>query len=81
MKRMLLVGLFLIIGSAHAQSTDRPLMLVAAPLLQGLYSRTAVIVLPFADRHLGFIVNRATDTTLARLFPEHRSVFARPHAV
>ena len=31
MKHMLLVGLFLIIGSAHAQSTDRPLMLVAAP--------------------------------------------------
>jgi putative AlgH/UPF0301 family transcriptional regulator len=71
MKRILLVGLFLIIGSAHAQSTDRPLMLVAAPVLQGLYSRTAVIVLPFADRHLGFIVNRATDTTLAGLFPEH----------
>ena len=71
MKRTLLFCLFLIFGGAQAQSSDRPVMLVAAPGMQGLYSHTAVIVVPLADRHFGFIVNRATDTKLGKLFPQH----------
>jgi putative transcriptional regulator len=31
----------------------------------------ALIAVPAGERHLGFIVNRATDVKLATLFPEH----------
>ena len=45
---------------------------MAAPDLQGLYNRTALLVVPAAGgQHLGFIINRATDVKLATLFPEH----------
>ena len=58
--------------TAGAQDLDRPLLLVAAPDLQGLYSRTALLVVPAAGgQHLGFIINRATQVKLATLFPEH----------
>ncbi|HEV3011071.1 MAG TPA: YqgE/AlgH family protein [Burkholderiales bacterium] len=73
MKKLLLAG-FLIAAActAKAQDLDRPLLLVAAPDLQGLYSRTALLVVPAAGgQHLGFIINRATDVKLATLFPEH----------
>lgn len=60
------------IGTAGAQSVDRPLLLVAAPELQGLYSRTALLVVPAeGGQHVGFILNRATDVKMATLFPEH----------
>jgi putative transcriptional regulator len=58
-------------GLVHAQPTTRPLMLVASPELQGLYSRTALIAVPVGESHLGLIVNRATDIRLATLFPRH----------
>ena len=59
-------------ATAGAQSLDRPLLLVAAPDLQGPYSRTAVLVVPTAGgEHVGFILNRATGVKLATLFPEH----------
>jgi putative transcriptional regulator len=71
MKRILaLVFLLAATGVAQAQSA-KPLMLVASPALQGLYSRTALIVVPAGEAHLGFIVNRATDLKLATLVPEH----------
>jgi putative transcriptional regulator len=58
--------------TAGAQDLDRPLLLVAAPDLQGMYSRTALLVVPAAGgQHLGFIINRATDVKMATLFPEH----------
>ena len=45
---------------------------MAAPDLQGLYNRTALLVVPAAGgQHLGFILNRATELKLATLFPEH----------
>jgi putative transcriptional regulator len=60
------------IGGALAQDLGRPLLLVAAPDLQGPYSRTAVLVVPASDgQHVGFILNRATGVKLATLFPEH----------
>ena len=59
-------------ATAGAQNLDRPLLLVAAPDLQGPYSRTAVLVVPVAGgEHVGFILNRATGVKLATLFPEH----------
>jgi putative transcriptional regulator len=71
MKRFLaLVFLLVASGVAQAQSA-KPLLLVASPALQGLYSHTTLIVVPAGEAHLGFIVNRATDVKLATLFPEH----------
>lgn len=72
MKRLLAAFLIAAACTAGAQDLDRPLLLVAAPDLQGLYSRTALLVVPAAGgQHLGFIINRATDVRLATLFPEH----------
>ena len=73
MKKLLLAAfLFAAACAARAQDLDRPLLLVAAPDLQGLYSRTALLVVPAAGgQHIGFIINRATDVKMATLFPEH----------
>lgn len=81
MKKILLAGLLLAAAcAAHAQgpnlspnlSLHRPLLLVAAPDLQGLYSHTALLVVPAAGgQHFGFILNRATGVKLATLFPDH----------
>jgi putative transcriptional regulator len=54
-----------------AQPADKPLMLVATPAMQGLYSRTALIVVPAGKHHLGFIVNRATAVRVASVLPEN----------
>jgi putative transcriptional regulator len=72
MKR-LLVALLLVIGAAaaQAQTVAKPLMLVAAPDLQGFYSRTALIVIPVGPTHVGFIMNRATGYRMGALFPDH----------
>ena len=73
MKKFLIAGLLIAAAcTTSAQELDRPLLLVAAPDLQGLYNRTALLVVPAAGgQHLGFIINRATDVKLATLFPEH----------
>ena len=71
MKRLLAAAL--LAAAPHVacgQLLDRPVVLVAAPDLQGLYARTAVLVVPVSNgQHLGFILNRATDVKLATLFP------------
>src|SRR5260221_12061401 len=56
---------------ARAQNLAKPMLLVATPDLRGPYTRTAVLVVPMGNRHIGFILNRATDATLAKAFPEH----------
>jgi putative transcriptional regulator len=72
MKKTLIVCLLLVAACAvRAQELDRPLLLVAAPDLQGLFSRTALLVVPVRGEHVGFILNRATDLKLATLFPGH----------
>ncbi|MDX1374288.1 MAG: YqgE/AlgH family protein [Burkholderiales bacterium] len=63
--------LFLAACAAHAQDLDKPMLLVAAPDLQGPYSRTTLLVVPLDGQHFGFILNRATQVKLATLFPEH----------
>ena len=74
MKRLLAAAilLFLTLGAARAQVLEKPAVLVAQSDLQGIYSRTVLLVVPAANgQHLGFILNRATDVKLGNLFPEH----------
>jgi putative transcriptional regulator len=73
LKKFLIAGLLIAAAcTTSAQELDRPLLLVAAPDLQGLYNRTALLVVPAAGgQHLGFIINRATEVKLATLFPDH----------
>lgn len=68
-----LVAILLILGASLSRAEDlgQPLLLVATPDLKGPYSHTAVLVVPMGERHVGFILNRATDVKLATLFPEH----------
>jgi putative transcriptional regulator len=65
MRRVVLLFFLLVSGAAQAQPAGKPLMLVATPAMQGLYSRSAMIVVPAGKHHLGFIVNRATAVELA----------------
>ena len=70
--RLLVAGLILTTAcAARAQDLAKPMVLVASPDLAGPYSHTALIVVPMGDRHIGFILNRATESRLATLFPEH----------
>ena len=55
----------------QAQDLGKPMLLVAQPALQGPYSHTTILVVPMGDKHMGFILNRASDTKLAAAFPEH----------
>lgn len=72
MKRIVLFCLIALGAAlARAQPTDRPLLLVASPDLEGTYRHTALIAFPTGGQHIGFIVNRATDKKLAALFPDH----------
>lgn len=58
---------------AGSQELSRPLVLVATPELRDpIYGRSVLVVKPFGrEQHLGFIVNRPTDLTLGKVFPEH----------
>lgn len=71
MKQILVLCLLLTTAAARAQPAGEPLMLVAAPALEGLYNRTALLVVPMGAGHMGFIINRATRLNLATLFPGH----------
>ena len=68
-----LAGLLLLAAALAARAADlgRPLLLVASPDLKGPYAHTALIVVPAGDKHIGFILNRATRTTMGKLFPDH----------
>jgi putative transcriptional regulator len=59
--------------AAGAADLAHSLVLVAAPELKDpIYGGTVLVVKPFGrDQHLGFIVNRPTDLTLGRMFPDH----------
>jgi len=68
-----LVGCLLAMFALYArgQDLDKPLLLVASHELQGPYHHTALLVVPLQGRHVGFILNRATDLKLGTLFPDH----------
>lgn len=73
MLKHLLVGIALMLGPGVAQAQDlaKPLLLVAKPELKGPYNHTALLVVPVDGRHIGFILNRATEVKLGALFPDH----------
>jgi putative transcriptional regulator len=58
---------------AAAADLGRPLILVAKPELRDqLYGASVLVVAPLGGgQHVGFIVNRPTEVTLGKLFPEH----------
>jgi len=57
--------------AARAQDSAKPLLLVASPSLQGPYAHTTVVAVPVDGKHIGFILNRATEVKLSALFPDH----------
>src|SRR4051794_11742300 len=72
MKRVLGAILLVVCESVvRAQDLAQPMLLVAHPALQGPYSHTALLVVPMGDKHIGFILNRASETKLASAFPDH----------
>ena len=56
---------------AHAADLSKPMVLVASPTLQGPFMQTTLLVVPAGDKHIGFILNRTSDATLAKAFPDH----------
>lgn len=73
MKSLLLAALISIAAispnAAHADE-GKPILLVASPAMQGFYSEATLLVIPKKGAHVGFIVNRASRTTLASAFPD-----------
>lgn len=68
-------GLFLVLAcaAATALAQDRALILVAHPGFRDLeWRETVIIAAPAPDGgHIGVILNRPTERSLASLFPEH----------
>ncbi len=58
---------------AGAADEETAVFLVAAPrLVDASYRQTVLLVTPTDnDRHIGFIINRPTQRSLASLFPQH----------
>jgi putative AlgH/UPF0301 family transcriptional regulator len=68
--RFIAGGLLLVAAcGVRAHDLGAPMLLVAAPGTQGLYSRTALLVVPSTGGHAGFILNRARDVKLAAVLP------------
>jgi putative transcriptional regulator len=63
--------LFAAACAARAQDFGAPMLLVAAPGVQGGYSRTAMLVVPGIGGHAGFILNRPSGVKLASILPDH----------
>jgi putative transcriptional regulator len=59
--------------AAAAPDTGGPMLLIAKPKLSGsAWGSTILIAKPIANgMHIGFIVNRPTQMSLAEAFPEH----------
>jgi len=74
--RFHLLGLLLMIAvaaTAQAEGSDDTLILVAKRQLRDqLYGSAIIVVKPLGeDRHVGFIINKPTQMTLGKLFPNH----------
>src|SRR5262245_31492330 len=76
MKFRLLALLFMIAiaGTAGAEGSADTLILVAKRQVRDqLYGSTIIVVKPLSeDRHVGFIINKPTQLTLGKLFPNHQ---------
>lgn len=65
---------FAVLTASTARSADvsAPVLLVATPELREFYGGTVLMTRPVGDgRHIGFILNRPTQMTLGKLFPQH----------
>ena len=79
--RLVYLGFFAIVATvlgwsapaAAADNVDEAMILVAKPALRDrLYGATVLVVKPIGNnQHMGFIVNKPTRMTLAKLFPDH----------
>lgn len=69
--RWFILWSLLFVATAAPAQDDKPVLLVASPDLKGAYSETLLIAVPSANAHFGFILNRATHTRLAKMFPDH----------
>src|SRR3954463_15516570 len=69
--RFIAAGLLLAACTARAQDFGAPMLLVAAPGVQGAYSGTAMLVVPGTGGHAGFILNRPSGVKLATILPEN----------
>jgi putative transcriptional regulator len=73
--RLPLLGILLAlaISPALSQERDDTIILVAKrQLADQIYSSTILVVKPLGeDRHVGFILNKPTQMTLGKLFPNH----------
>jgi putative transcriptional regulator len=56
--------------AARAQGLDNPVLLIASPKAAGLYRQAVMLVVPKGNEHVGFIINRATRTTVAAAFAD-----------
>ena len=63
------------VGLAQEKSRDSaaPMILVAKPgLRDAFFGASILVVKPIGNnRHVGFVINRPTEMTLGKLFPEH----------
>jgi len=66
--------------AARAQDLGAPLLLVAAPGVQGAYSGAVVVAMPVSGGHAGVILNRSRDVKLGELLPAsaHAAKIASP---
>ena len=71
MRALLLVMLLAAAVTVDAADLSKPLILVAAPELHDpVYGATVIVVAPLGgEEHIGFIVNRPSEVTLAKIFP------------
>jgi putative AlgH/UPF0301 family transcriptional regulator len=79
--RFIVCALLLVAASAaRAQDFGAPLLLVAAPGVQGAYSGTVVVALPVSGGHAGVILNRSRDVKRGELLPAsaHAAKVASP---
>ena len=74
MKLPLLGLLFMIaVGAAPANADDTLLLVAKRQVHDQLYGSTIIVVKPLSeDRHVGFIINKPTQLTLGKLFPNHQ---------
>jgi putative transcriptional regulator len=68
----LLLGLVFPAAGFAADISDTVILVAKRELRDGVYGSSILLARPVdADRHVGLIVNKPTQTTLATLFPDH----------
>ena len=69
---IVLAGLFCAQAGASDLSIDTVILVAKRNLQDRLYGSTILLAKPVGnERHVGFIINKPTTTTLGKLFPNH----------